>query len=175
MRLTRRSLSRREREIIDGFITDICREMGLPGKDADLRTCAWEAFLSVYRDAPGSFSGDGLRGWRRAYSILWQELKKEKQKMYFWQQGRLSLDQPVSEEVQQPLVELLRAPHGDFQNGVCLYDYLWRMDPDESRMAFQLMRGDSLEEIQTFYHWSPAYAFLLRNRLRDAMEAYLAI
>lgn len=62
MRLTRRSLSRREREIIDGFITDICREMGLPAKDADLRTCAWEAFLSVYRDAPGSFSGDGLRG-----------------------------------------------------------------------------------------------------------------
>lgn len=170
-----RSLSPREQALIEQFITDICRAMGLPQQDADLRACAWEAFLSVYRDAPNAFSAGGKGGWRRAYSILWQALKQEKQQMYFWERGRVSLDQPVSEEVQQPLLELLHAPNGDFLNGVCLYDYLWRMEKDMGRMAFQLMRGESLEEIRAFSHWSAAYTVLLHTKLQVSMKAYLAI
>lgn len=47
------------------------------------------------------------------------------------------------------------APHGDFVNGVCLYGYLRRMEKDAVRLAFLLMRGESLEEIQAFQRWPP--------------------
>ena len=52
MKRKKRDFSPRERRLIDGFIKDICRSIGLPQGIRDLHQCAWEAFLSVYRDAP---------------------------------------------------------------------------------------------------------------------------
>ena len=52
MKRKKRDFSPRERRLIDGFIKDICRSIGLPQGIMDLHQCAWEAFLSVYRDAP---------------------------------------------------------------------------------------------------------------------------
>lgn len=51
MKRKKRDFSPRERRLIDGFIKDICRSIGLPQGIRDLHQCAWEAFLSVYRDA----------------------------------------------------------------------------------------------------------------------------
>ena len=67
MKRKKRDFSPRERRLIDGFIKDICRSIGLPQGIRDLHQCAWEAFLSVYRDAPFAFCGDGISGWKRAY------------------------------------------------------------------------------------------------------------
>ena len=55
MKRKKRDFSPRERRLIDGFIKDICRSIGLPQGIRDLHQCAWEAFLSVYRDAPFAF------------------------------------------------------------------------------------------------------------------------
>ena len=70
MKRKKRDFSPRERRLIDGFIKDICRSIGLPQGIRDLHQCAWEAFLSVYRDAPFAFCGDGISGWKRAYLII---------------------------------------------------------------------------------------------------------
>lgn len=62
MKRKKRDFLPRERRLIDGFIKDICRSIGLPQGIRDLHQCAWEAFLSVYRDAPFAFCGDGMVG-----------------------------------------------------------------------------------------------------------------
>ena len=64
----------------------------------------------------------------------------------FWRCGRTSLDRPVNGEVETPRIELLPAPHGDFQNSVCLHDYLRRLERDACRMAYCLINGDTVEE-----------------------------
>ena len=69
MKRKKRDFSPRERRLIDGFIKDICRSIGLPQGIRDLHQCAWEAFLSVYRDAPFAFCGDGISGWKRAFTL----------------------------------------------------------------------------------------------------------
>lgn len=176
MKQKKRDFSRREQFLIDGFIEDICRRLHLPDKSGELRQCAWAAFLSVYRDDPASFSHSSFRGWSRAYLIICDALRQEKSCMNFWTYGVASLDQPVSCEVPVPQIELLQAPHGDFQDNVCFHDYLRCIgDQDACRMAYSLMRGDSLAEIQALNHWSSHRLYRTYNHLRTAMEAYLAI
>ena len=80
MKRKKRDFSPRERRLIDGFIKDICRSIGLPQGIRDLHQCAWEAFLSVYRDAPFAFCGDGISGWKRAYLIIREALLQEKRR-----------------------------------------------------------------------------------------------
>lgn len=61
MKRKKRDFLPRERRLIDGFIKDICRSIGLPQGIRDLHQCAWEAFLSVYRDAPSRSAGTAFR------------------------------------------------------------------------------------------------------------------
>ena len=113
MKRKKRDFSPRERRLIDGFIKDICRSIGLPQGIRDLHQCAWEAFLSVYRDAPFAFCGDGISGWKRAYLIMREALLQEKRDLDFWLYEQESLDIPVSPEIPVPRLELLSMPHGD--------------------------------------------------------------
>ena len=41
MKRKKRDFSPRERRLIDGFIKDICRSIGLPQGIRDLHQCAW--------------------------------------------------------------------------------------------------------------------------------------
>ena len=171
----RRDFSIREQRMIDGFIEDICRLCRLPLNDRDLRQSGWAAFLSVYRDDPAAFSGSAFLGWRRAYLIIWDALMQERR----WREAALyktqSLDVPVSREIPVSRIELLQAPHGDFQNSVCFHDYLERIDADARRMAYALIGGGTLEEIGGYYDWIPAHTYRTYNRLRKSMEDYLHI
>lgn len=110
MKRKKRDFSPRERRLIDGFIKDICRSIGLPQGIRDLHQCAWEAFLSVYRDAPFAFCGDGISGWKRAYLIIREALLQEKRDLDFWLYEQESLDIPVSPEIPVPRLELLSMP-----------------------------------------------------------------
>ena len=175
MKRKRRDFSRREQRLIDDFVREICRALYLPEDSEDLRQCAWAAFLSVYRDAPGAFSNGGFCGWHRAYQIIWDALVREQRQIDFWIYGQTSLDRNVNEEIPVPRVELLQAPHSDFQNSVCFYDYLHRMEPDVCRMAKEMIHGSSMEEIQAYYHWSRVHTYRVYNDLRAEMEAYLRI
>lgn len=125
MKRKKRDFSPRERRLIDGFIKDICRSIGLPQGIRDLHQCAWEAFLSVYRDAPFAFCGDGISGWKRAYLII---------------------------------------------------DFLHRIKSRDTRlMAYDLMAGDTIDEIRTYRRWSRDHTYRTYNRLRLRMEEYLSI
>lgn len=68
MKRKKRDFSPRERRLIDGFIKDICRSIGLPQGIRDLHQCAWEAFLSVYLpEGP-------VREMLSAYAVLQERL-----------------------------------------------------------------------------------------------------
>ena len=146
MKRKNRDFSPRERRLIDGFIKDICRSIGLPQGIRDLHQCAWEAFLSVYRDAPFAFCGDGISGWKRAYLIIREALLQEKRDLDFWLYEQESLDIPVSPEIPVPRLELLSMPH-----------------------------GDTIDEIRTYRRWSRDHTYRTYNRLRLRMEEYLSI
>lgn len=137
MKRKKRDFSPRERRLIDGFIKDICRSIGLPQGIRDLHQCAWEAFLSVYRDAPFAFCGDGISGWKRAYLIIREALLQEKRDLDFW-----------------------------------LYEQESR---DTRLMAYDLMAGDTIDEIRTYRRWSRDHTYRTYNRLRLRMEEYLSI
>ena len=171
----KREFSPRERRMIDGFIRDICRHLQLPGDDPDLNQCGWEAFLSVYRDAPELFSHHTFLGWRRAYFIIWDGLSRERDYLYFSRYKVDSLDQPVSREVPVSRVELLQSPHGDFQNSVCFHDYLGRLELDVRKMAYGLIGGDTMEEIGACYRWGRAHTYRTYRALRESMTEYCSI
>ena len=77
MKYKQRDFSPREQRLIHKFIKDIFCDQHLSDSNGDLYQCAWEAFLSVYRDNPSSFSSSSFRGWKRAgcttknYFISW--------------------------------------------------------------------------------------------------------
>ena len=174
MKSEKQPLSRQERQRVDRFIGEVCELLGLPRGERAL-SCGWEAFLTVYRREPAAFFGDGEREWKRAFTAMVQALEQERRQEDFWGHKCTSLDAPVSDEVQRPRIELLVAAHGDFVNSVCLHDYLRRMEKDARRLAFHLMRGDSLAEVEAFRRWPPARTRGAYNVLRHAMERYLAI
>ena len=171
----KRGFSARECRLIDGFIWDICHRLRLPEDDPDLNQCGWAAFLSVYRDAPELFSHRSFYGWKRAYLIIWDSLIKERDYIYMSRYKMDSLDQPISEEVPLTRGELIQAPHSDFQNSVCFYDYLGRMEPDARKMAYGLLGGGTIEEVGASYRWNRAHTYDAYNLLQKRMMEYEAI
>ena len=175
MKQRRRDFSLRERQLIDGFIEEICLALHLLPNDEDLHQCGWAAFLSVYRDAPHLFSSNSLEGWRRAYHIIWDALTQERRQIQAALYRSVSLDLPVSRDVPVSRAQLLQAPHGDFQNSVCFYDYLERMGQDVNKMALSLIQGCSIEEISGYYRWSKPHTYYTYNQLRTGLLEYLRI
>lgn len=74
--MKKRQLSRRERDMMEEAITRVCKAMGIPEKDPELRQVAWAALLDVYRDDPAGFTGGRMRGWRRAYRLAGERHRK---------------------------------------------------------------------------------------------------
>lgn len=175
MKYKQRDFSPREQRLIHKFIKDIFCDQHLSDSNGDLYQCAWEAFLSVYRDNPSSFSSSSFRGWKRAYLIIWDALVETKRQNNFWLYSQASLDQEVSEEVQVSHIQLLQAPHGDFQNSVCFHDYLQNMDRDIRRTAYGLINGGSIEEIRSYYNWDHDYMRQICSDLRIKIKEYIDI
>lgn len=175
MRGRGRDLSLREQRLIDSFIGDICNVLHISTKNGDLYQCAWAAFLSVYRDNPSAFSGSGLRGWRRAYLIIWDALVQARRENGLWRYGRASLDEPVNSEIRTPRLELLPSRCGDFQNSVCFHDYLQHLEQDACRMAYCLINGDTVEEAGAYYNWSRDRTDSIYCSLRTEIERYLSL
>lgn len=175
MKCKQRNFSPREQQLIDVFIRRIFHIQRISDCSGELYQCAWEAFLGVYRDNPVAFSYSGLRGWRKAYLIIWDAVTEAKKQNNFWLCRQSSLDQPVSCEVPDSRVQLLRAPHSDFQNSVCFHDYLQRMDKDLCRTAYCLIDGSSIDEIQLYYGWTNSYMCQVYYSLRAKMKEYLDI
>ena len=151
--MKKRQLSRRERDMMEEAITRVCKAMGIPEKDPELRQVAWAALLDVYRDDPAGFTGGRIRGWRRAYRLAWDALEAERKDR--WRSlYQLSLDKPLGNDTENTLLQLLHSPSGGFENSVCLYEYLQRQHPDVRRVAMGMMEGETLEQLRGCYRWS---------------------
>lgn len=118
---------------------------------------AWVAFLCAYRGNPGAFSSTHSHGWEQAYLMISDALAEARRQNHFWLYSQTSLDQPVSYETAVPRAHLLTAPHGDFQNSVCFRDCLQHMEQNVRRMAYELINGSSISEIQSDYGWHSNY------------------
>ena len=170
----KRDISLRGQRLIDRYIDEICRALHLLNS-GDLHQCAWEAILSVYRDNPEAFSLPFSSGWRQAYLVVWDALEREQKQINFWMYRQTSLDQPISNEIPISRTQLLQSPHTDFQNSVCLHDYLNRMERDTSRLAYGFIYGETMDEIRAYYKWSREHTYDTYNNLRAKMEEYQRI
>ena len=171
--MRKRNLSRRERDMIESAITRMCRALGVSQRDEELRQIAWVEILSVYQDDPRGFQGGS--GWRRACGLagdaILREVRCRQRQIY----GQRSLDEPVRGDTEATLLQLLHAPSGNFENSVCLWDYLSRLHPDVQRTARGMMEGETLSQLRGCYGWSQDYACWARSHLVTAMEEYLRI
>lgn len=71
--------------------------------------------------------------------------------------------------------QLLTAPHGDFQNSVCFHDYLQHLKQNVRQMAYELINGNSIREIQAYYGWHPNYIRYIYQDLQTEIQEYLDI
>lgn len=174
--MRQREMSLREQALVDEAVTRVCRTMHVNEQNSEFRQLGWEAVLSAYREDAESFFAPELQGWQRAYRLAQDAIAKEYQAVGRLLYQNISLDKPIAnEDTETTLAELLQAPHGGFENGVCLHEYLSHMPMDVQRMARGLMEGDAFDEIRGYYHWSADHTFWVYNTLRAAMKAYTQI
>lgn len=175
MKHKHRDISPREQRLIGNFIQDVFHTKHISKPNEDQIQCAWVAFLCAYRDNPSAFSSPHSLGWERAYLMILDALAEAKRQHNFWQYRQASLEQPVSHDVAVPRAQLLTAPHGDFQNSVCFYDYLQHMKQNVRQMAYELINGSSISEIQSHYGLHPNYIRYIYQNLQTEMQEYLTI
>ncbi len=77
--MRKQGLSRRERNMVEEAVTQVCWAMGVNPRDGELRQTAWAEILSVYREDPAGFRGSGMRGWRLACDLAGEAVWKEEQ------------------------------------------------------------------------------------------------
>lgn len=175
MKRKHRDISPREQRLIGNFIQGVFLTKHISKPNEDLIQCAWVAFLCAYRDNPSAFSSSHSPGWERAYLMISDALAEAQRQYRFRRYRQTSLDQPVSHDVAVPRVQLLTAPHGDFQSSVCFHDYLQHMKQNVRQMAYELISGSSLNEIQSHYGWHPNYIRYIYQNLKTGMQEYLTI
>ena len=147
-------------------------------RECDYQNIGWEGFLEVYRNQPGIFSGSGRRGWQEAARVIYEKLAQEKATKDKIRYGQISLDIPISAEIPVERIDLLRNIAGDFQNSVCLRDYineLSRRSPDAGFLARRFMEGDTLDEVRHLNHWGETRTNQAWHKLREVMEDYWRI
>lgn len=173
--MRKQGLSRRERNMVEEAVTQVCWAMGVSPRDGELRQTAWAEILSVYREDPAGFRGSGMRGWRLACDLAGEAVWKEEQYRQRRKYGELSLDQPVKGDTETTLLQLLHSPAGSCENSVCLWDYLSRQHPDVQRTAQGLLEGETLDQVRDCCRWTRDHAYWAFYTLRAAMEEYLKI
>ena len=173
--MRKRDLSQREQRIVENAISRMCQALGVSEKDGELRQIAWVEILSVYRDDPKGFQGDSVRVWRRAYGLAGDAMLREVYSSQRWAFGQVSLDEPVWKDSETTLLQLLHSPSGNFENSVCLWDYLSRQHPDVQRTARGLLEGETLSQLRGCYQWDWHHTYWAFDRLRAAMEEYQRI
>ena len=173
--MRKQGLSRRERNMVEEAVTQVCWAMGVNPRDGELRQTAWAEILSVYREDPAGFRGSGMRGWRLACDLAGEAVWKEEQYRQRRKYGELSLDQPVKGDTETTLLQLLHSPAGSCENSVCLWDYLSRQHADVQRTAQGLLEGETLDQVRDCCRWTRDHAYWAFFTLRAAMEEYLKI
>lgn len=175
MKRKQRDISPREQQLIGNFIQSVFHARHISEHNEDLIQCAWVAFLCAYRGNPGAFSSTHSHGWEQAYLMISDALAEARRQNHFWLYSQTSLDQPVSYETAVPRAHLLTAPHGDFQNSVCFRDCLQHMEQNVRRMAYELINGSSISEIQSDYGWHSNYIRYIQQSLQTEIQEYLDI
>ena len=74
MKAGRDQLSPRELELVRVLTDQLCRAMGLPVGDEDLRQCVWEMILSAYYER---WRERRFWGWEQVIPEVYSALKRE--------------------------------------------------------------------------------------------------
>lgn len=173
--MSRRALSMREQGLVEDAVTQICQALGVCESDPELRQAAWAEILAVYRQNPQSFAGPSPRGWQQAGERAAKAIRSQVGQRQGQVYRHASLDAPLRGDTEFTLLQLLHSSSGNFENGVCLFDFLSRQHPDVRRLADGLLDGESLWQVQRRNLWPKIHALWARDQLRAAMAAYLEI
>lgn len=169
-----RALSPREYGNIETAVSRICLAMGRSEKEPDLRQAAWTAILSAYRNDPEGFIGCHTRGWQQAYRLageaITDELRFCRQHVYV----TASLEQPLPGNPDGTLQQL-RPSSINLEDSVCFYDYLTRLHPDVQHLAYGILNGETLKEVQDHSLWSHGHARWAFRQLQEDMKRYQRI
>ena len=161
-----RKLSQREIALVDRLIKLVFDSLSIPFQRGSLYQTAWVSFLTLYRNcaAPSCFD------WVAAFFVIQKRVKQQRS----WNRSAktVSFNQPVNPNIPLPRIQLLSDPRSNFQERLCFYDYLGRMETDLRRLAYGLIRGDTPGELQTRYHWRRSYLLWFFHRLQLEMEVY---
>ena len=85
--MKRRTLSRREHELFQQAVEQLCWAMRVSTNDPDMSQTAWAALLTAYRSDPQSFVGLHEPGWIRGYQLAQEEILAERRarRRFFYQ------------------------------------------------------------------------------------------
>lgn len=171
-------LSERDRKYVEWIIAEICRKLKLHRFPADYQEIGWVSFLEVFHAHREKFFGTGKEGWKLAVQVIFERLSMEKRTEDILKYQTVSLDAPISPNVDTTRGELVRPKHGDFQSSVCFWDYindLGHASKDAAVLARALANGDTIEEVRQDYGWGTYRTGAALKRTRRAMEEYLRI
>ena len=136
----------------------------------DRLTCQ-AGILSAYRKAPEGFLGCHLgvaTGIRLAGEAIADELPSA---------GSACTETILGSPPGNPdgtLHQLLPSSSGP-EDRVCFYDYLTRLHPDVQHLAYGILNGETLEEVQGHSLWSHGHARWAFRQLQEDMRRYRRI
>lgn len=170
-----RTLSRREHELFQQAVEQLCRAMRVSANDPDMSQAAWAALLTAYRSDPQSFVGLHAPGWIHGYQLAQEEILAERRarRRFFYQ--NIPLDAPLQGDTGDTLLQLRRSPAGEFENSICLHDFLERLEPALRCAARGMMAGETVGQICARQRWSRPYALGVIERLRKEVETYVRL
>ena len=170
-----RTLSRREHELFQQAVEQLCQTMGVSANDPDMSQAAWAALLTAYRRDPQNFVGLHAPGWTRGYQLAQEEILVERRARgrFFYQ--NIPLDAPLQNDTEDTLLKLLHSLGNGFENHICLRDFVDRLEPPLRRAARGMMAGETVGQICARQRWSRPYTLGVIERLRKAVETYVRL
>ena len=167
-----RRLSRQEQLWVEEIICQLCTCHGVSVRDEEYRSIAWAAFFTAFRQFRPLSSPDF---WPYVYGQIGSAILAEKQLRQDRVYRLLSLDVPAAPDSDETFLNRLPTHHGDFTNGVLLWDFLSRLPEKQFHLAIRLAGGDDLEESRSTLGMTEQELCQTVDDLRRALLLYTAI
>ena len=171
MREKVRQLSPREEYNVETFIRAICSEMKLP-YDGVYASCAWDAFLTVYRRQPQDFHSANCPGWAAAYQAISDELSRELSCHSDALYRETSLDQSLSPNEYSPLSDFIPDRLSTTSSRAIIEEFFSLLSKDANTFLKEKLYGLTLLEIQRRHDWSDDYMESLHEEIKRLAQEY---
>ena len=156
---------------METFIRAICSEMKLP-YDGVYASCAWDAFLTVYRRQPKDFRSANFPGWAAAYQAVSNELSRELSCHSDALYRETSLDQSLSPNEYTPLSDFIPDRLSSASSRALIEEFFSLLSKDANAFLKEKVYGFTLLEIQRRHGWSDAYMESLHEEIKSLAQEY---